>query len=78
MKTAQHRDEQEKDTLVFTHVEQRQELQRRVKRLKSYEQKSGKRIENDLGQYREISQGKRDVFERIQNKNNSRGRGPSR
>ena len=59
---AQRRDEQEKDTLIFTHIEQRRSLQRRVERLKDYEHDSGKRVDNDLSQYKEISQGKREIF----------------
>lgn len=78
MEVAQRRDEQEKDTLVFTHIEQRRSLLHRVERLKNYERNSGKKIGKDLGQYREISQGKRDVFERVQNNNKNRERGPSR
>jgi len=63
-KAAQHRDEQEKDTLIFTHLEQRRALGQRIKRLKTYERKSDKHFENDHTQYREIREGKRDVFER--------------
>ncbi|MGH1542173.1 MAG: hypothetical protein ACRBHB_17225 [Arenicella sp.] len=67
MKTAQRRDEQEKDTLIFTYLEQRRSLQRRIERLKSYEYRSDKHLNHDFSQYREIKQGKRDVFKRIQN-----------
>jgi len=72
---AQHRDEQEKDTLIFTHLEQRRSLGRRLKRLKSYERESDKYFENDYTQYREIREGKRDVFERNKKHEHDHSRG---
>jgi len=75
MEAAQHRDETEKDTLVFTHIEQRQSLEQRMKRLRSYENDNGKQFNRDLSQYREISQGIRGVYEQVQK---NRERGPSR
>lgn len=75
MEAAQHRDEAEKDTLVFTHIEQRRSLEQRMKRLRSYENDNTKQFSRDLSQYQEISQGKRDVYEQAQN---NRRHGPSR
>jgi len=77
LEAAQNRDQNEKDALIFTHLEQRRELQRRMNRLKNYEQKSKKRIERDMNQYREISYGKREVFEQIKS-NDTIKRSPSR
>jgi len=78
MEAAQRRGEHERDTLVFTHLEQSRELQRRMNRLKGYERKSDKRIDNDLDQYHEISQSTRDVFELTKDNEKNAIRGPSR
>jgi len=72
---AKLRDEREKDTLIFTHLEQRRALGRRLKRLKTYKQKSSQRLNQDRGQYQEIRLGLRDNFKHVKSR---RDRGPSR
>jgi len=72
---AQRHDENEKDTLVFIHLEQRRALGRRIERLQSFEHKSDKQLDYDRTQYREISHGKRDVFEKASNHKRSPSRG---
>ncbi|MFQ3244128.1 MAG: hypothetical protein ACI9SP_000753 [Arenicella sp.] len=77
-KAAYRRDEQEKDTFVFMHLEQRRGLQYRIGRLQNFERKSDKLLDNDLSQYHEINQGRRDMFERAQSKDRNKDHGPSR
>lgn len=77
METAKRRDEQEKDTLIFTHLEQRRSLQRRIERLKGYEYKTSKQFGCDLNQYNEIMQQKRTIFEKFHGSSQGK-RKPSR
>jgi len=72
-KAAQHRDELERETLVFTHLENRRSLQHRIYRLNAYENKRDKSLSQDLDQYHEIRYGKRNTFTKTQNKHD-RGR----
>lgn len=58
-------DQQEKDQLIFTHLEQRQSLNSRMQRLETFGQTKGQDISHDISQYSEISQKKRDVFDYI-------------
>ena len=79
---AAQRDSHEKDTLIFTHLGQRRTLQRRIERLKTYEQNRAPRLDRDIEQYRDIEQGRRDVFEQIRNRSHgeieqSQSRGPA-
>ncbi|MGH1542179.1 MAG: relaxase/mobilization nuclease domain-containing protein [Arenicella sp.] len=78
MEAAKRRDEQAKDTLVFTHLEQRQSLGRRIERLKSYERDNSKIFNFDLDQYKKINKGKRNVFGRVERIGKNHENSPSR
>ncbi len=59
------RDRQEKDNLVFNQLEQRQVLEARMQRLDKFREQGQKHITQDIQQYREIQQHKRDVFSTV-------------
>lgn len=67
------RDQQERNKLVFSQIEQRRGLTGRLERLKGFEQKRNTELKNDLQQYREIEARKRDKFE-LSKSGKTRGR----
>jgi len=77
-KAAKIRDEQERDTLVLMHLEQRRTLGRRLKRLRTYEQDSNQSLSHDRNQYQEIKRGLRDKFGKTEQRKNRKNCGPSR
>ncbi len=62
-KQALQRDRQEKDALIFKQADQRQALQSRMEHLEAFRQTRTQLLSNDIEQYRDISQQKRDLFE---------------
>ena len=75
---ASQRDQNEKDTLIYNHIDQRQSLQRRTQRLQNFEQEQAPKMKHDVQQYREIMQQKRDVFEKSQDRSNEQTQKPGR
>lgn len=76
---AQQRDRQEKDSLIFNQLEQRQSLEARMQRLDKFREQGQKHITQDIQQYREIQQHKRDAFSVIdERKQNTPDRGLER
>ena len=61
---AEQRDRKEKDQLIFGQLEQRRNLQGRLKRLQNFDQKQEKALTDDFNQYQSIRHGTRDIFER--------------
>lgn len=63
--TLQHRqrDRREKDHLIFQHLEHRQSLTKRHERLEQFKENRKQALSQDVQQFREITQKKRDVFE---------------
>lgn len=57
-----HRDQAEKDAMIFAHLEQRQTLQRRIERLGEFEHKRSNDLAQDVRQYRDIVEQKREAF----------------
>ena len=81
---AAQRDQKEKDALVFKQADQRQSLQQRSERLETFKQHRAPKLKNDIQQYRDIMQQKREVFDRMQGQRRESGerkstqtRGPS-
>lgn len=70
---AVQRDQQERDKLVFSQIEQRRGLTGRLERLKGFEQKRNTELKNDLQQYREIGARRREKFE-LSKSGKTRGR----
>lgn len=66
---ALNRDQNERDALVFRNLEQRQSLTQRVERLELFKQSSLEKSKSDIEQFNEISQGRRDVFDLISDRN---------
>ncbi len=71
-KRAETRDKEEKDALIFEHINHNRKLTARLDRLKDFEQKKQQTLSDDLTQYREIKHGRQDRFE--YNQNHSRKR----
>lgn len=65
---AKQRDAQEKDQLIFKQTDQRQTLQRRIRRLEEFKQNRTQSLSNDIERYHDINEQRRDVFERMQRK----------
>ncbi|GAB4182461.1 MAG: hypothetical protein Tsb002_03800 [Wenzhouxiangellaceae bacterium] len=55
-------DQVEKDRLIFSQLEERQRLERRIERLRHYEQVRGRDLQNDLQQYLGIQQGNHQTY----------------
>ena len=60
---ASQRDRQEKDALVFRQLQERQTLDASDQRLEQYRAGREQSLSRDIGQYREIRENRRDVFE---------------
>lgn len=67
------RDRKEKDALIFEHLNQRQLLQERSKRLTGFLQAKEESANSEINQYREIQNRVRDVFEIEEHKRNRDG-----
>ncbi len=57
------RDQQERDTLIFHHLEQRRQVQGRLERLEDFRQNHSQVLSRDIGQFKEIQQKKRESFD---------------
>lgn len=76
---AHSRDQQEKDRLVLGQLEIRRALQDRMQRLKSFDENRHQALSRDVGQYKEVQQGKRETVEfKAQMENRKRSRGYDR
>jgi len=76
---AQKRDREEKDSLVFQHLEQRRSLSARMQRLESFKDNRTQVMQHDQKQYQEIMDKKRTVAEFREAMRTSRSRsGPDR
>lgn len=60
---ALQRDQAERDTMVFTHIEQTRSLQSRVQRLMSLKDVRQQSLSQDIRQYQEIGRNQREIFE---------------
>lgn len=60
---AELRDRQEKDTLIFQHMEQQRTMQQRIERLENFDQTRGQSLNRDIEQYQQIQQGAQEKFE---------------
>ena len=67
---AQARDREEKDRLIFRHLEQRRRLQARMARLRALQTQRAQTLSGDMEQYRDIRQGMREKadFQRSRNR----------
>lgn len=57
------RDQQERDRLIFQHLEQRRRFQGRIERLENFRQSHSQTLSRDIDQFREIEQKKRESFD---------------
>ena len=72
---AQARDREEKDRLIFRHLEQRRRLQARMARLRALQTQRAQTLSGDMEQYRDIRQGMREKAD-FQRSRNRRDYGP--
>jgi hypothetical protein len=73
------RDRLEKDRLIFAQLEQSRALQDRIERLKTFDENRQQVLSSDVGQYKEVQQGKRETVDfKEQMKNRTRSRGYER
>lgn len=70
---AYQRDRQEKDRLIFNQLDQRRQLQARVERLNLFKENHKQALSNDVQQYKEVQEKKREVVD-FRQKMQSRGR----
>lgn len=76
---AHDRDRNERDKLVFQHMEVRRSLQSRIQRLGVFRETRQHALSQDIEQYKEIGRNERDVFEfRQRVKHQQKDRGPER
>ncbi len=61
---ASQRDQKKCDALVFKQLDQRQILQARIERLNKFSSKRQQILTHDIDRYQQISEKKREVFER--------------
>lgn len=73
---AYKRDQQEKDQLIFKHLEQRQILRKRQDRLDKFKEKRRQNLSQDIQQFRDIAEQKREVFDLNIISRNGKSRGP--
>lgn len=57
------RDKHDKDELIFKQMEVRRSLQRRVERLRQFQQQRGRALTRDVAQYQKIQDNKRDFLD---------------
>ncbi len=72
------RDKQEKDTLIFTQLNQRRMLQSRIERLQDFKQHRVESLSHDIKQYQEVRERKREVVDFKERMQQRRQRGPER
>ncbi len=56
------RDRQEKQAMIFTQLDQRRALQKRMERLRNFQRKHERSLERDKGQYEQIQNNQREHF----------------
>lgn len=59
MLSAYHRDQKERDQLVFSQMQERQNLTRRKEQLKAFKQEKQQTLSNDIEQFKEVVQSKK-------------------
>ena len=67
----------QKDELIFSQLQDRQKLDRRIHLLKKFEARRGQALSTDIAQFLEIRQGMRDKFEKESQKQHCSRDGPS-